>query len=102
MKQLVMVVHANVQQDLSDRLRAIEHVRGFTFSHVEGHSTHTGQDRTLSPRDKVVGYVPRVRVDIMLEEADVEPVLKALRCADCGIAGNGVYWVTEVEEYGRL
>ena len=102
MKQLVMVVHANVQQDLSDRLRAIEQVQGFTFSHVEGHSRHTGQDRTLSPRDKVVGYVPRVRVDIMLEEADITPVLEALRCADCGISGHGVFWVTPVEQYGRL
>lgn len=102
MKQLVMVVHANVQQDLSDRLRAIEQVKGFTFSHVEGHGTHTSQDRTLSPRDKVVGYVPRVRVDIMLEKADIAPVLEALRCADCGIAGNGVYWVLDVEQYGRI
>jgi len=102
MKQLVMVVHANVQQDLSDRLRAIEQVQGFTFSHVEGHSRHTGQDRTLSPRDKVVGYVPRVRVDIMLDEADVAPVLEALRCANCGIAGNGVYWVLDVDQYGRI
>jgi nitrogen regulatory protein P-II 1 len=102
MKQLVMVVHANVQQDLSDRLRAIAQVQGFTFSHVEGHSHNTAMDRTLSPRDKVVGHVPRVRVDIMLEEADVALVLEALRCADCGIAGNGVYWVIPVEQCGRL
>ena len=102
MKNLVMVVHANVQQDLGDRLRGIRQVQGFTFSHVGGHSHHTGQDRTLSPRDKVVGYVPRVRVDIMLEDADVAVVLKALAGADCGIAGHGVYWVTQVEQYGRL
>jgi nitrogen regulatory protein P-II 1 len=102
MKQLVMVVHANVQQDLSDRLRTIAQVQGFTFSHVEGHSHHTNQDRSLSPRDKVVGYVPRVRVDIMLEDADIAPVLEALRCANCGIAGNGVFWVTPIDQYGRL
>lgn len=102
MKQLVMVVHANVQQDLSDRLRGIECVRGFTFSHVEGHGSYTARDRTLSPRDKVVGYVPRVRVDILLEETDIALVLEALRCADCGIAGNGVYWVTPIEQYDRL
>lgn len=102
MKQLVMVVHANVQQDLSDRLRAIKQVSGFTFSHVEGHSHHTGQDRNLSPRDKVVGYVPRVRVDIMLEDADIAPVLEALRCDDCGIAGHGVFWITPIEQYGQL
>ena len=102
MKQLSMVVQANVQQDLADRLRGIEHVQGFTFSHVEGHGRHTGDDRALSPRDKVVGYVPRVRVDILLDEADISSVLEGLRCADCGITGNGVYWVVSVEQYGRL
>ena len=102
MKQLVMVVHANVQQDLSDRLRAIKQVHGFTFSHVEGHSHNTGQDRTLSPRDQVVGYVPRVRVDIMLEDADVATVLEALRGDDCGVTGNGVCWVSAIEQHGQL
>ncbi len=102
MKHLAMVVHANVQQDLADRLRRLERIRGFTFSHAEGHSSHTDLDRTLSPRDKVVGYVPRVRVDILLDAADVATVLDALRSSDGGIAGNGVYWVTEVEQYGRL
>lgn len=102
MKNLVMVVHANVQQDLSDRLRSIEQVQGFTFSHVEGHSHHTGQDRTLSPRDQVVGYVPRVRVDILLEDADIAPVIHSLRSADCGLSGNGVYWVTQIDQHGRL
>jgi nitrogen regulatory protein P-II 1 len=102
MKQLVMVVHANVQQDLADCLRGIERVQGFSFSHVEGHGSHTGEDRNLSPRDKVVGYVPRVRVDILLEDADIAPVLEGLRCAECGIAGHGVYWVLPVEQSGRL
>lgn len=102
MKQLVMVVHSSVQQDLADRLRAIEQIQGFSFSHIEGHGRHTEEDRNLSPRDKVVGYVPRVRVEILLDEADVAPVLEALRCTDCGIAGNGMYWVLTVEQYGRL
>ncbi|MEJ2362549.1 MAG: DUF3240 family protein [Gammaproteobacteria bacterium] len=102
MKQLVMMVHANVQQDLADRLRAIEQVQGFSFSHIEGHGRHTGEDRNLSPRDKVVGYVPQVRVDIMLDEADIAPVLEALRCADCGLNGHGFYWVVPVEQYGQL
>lgn len=102
MKHLAMVVHAHVQQDLADRLRGLGQVKGFTFSHVEGHSSQTDRDRTLSPRDKVVGYVPRVRVDILLEDPDVATVLESLRRPDCGIAGNGVYWVTEVAQHGRL
>lgn len=102
MKQLIMMVHASVQQDLADNLRAIERVQRFSFSHIEGHGRHTGEDRSLSPRDKVVGYVPQVRVEILLEDADVAPVLETLRCADCGLVGSCVYWVLPVEHYGQM
>ena len=99
MKNLVMIVHANMQQDLADQLRSLTQVQGFTFCHVEGHGTRVEHDPFLSARDKVVGYVPRVRVDILLHETDVEMILAAIRDRE---SGQGVYWVTAVEEYGQL
>jgi nitrogen regulatory protein P-II 1 len=102
MKNLTLIIHANAQQDLADRLRAMEHVSGFTFSHVEGHGAQSEHDPFLSARDQVVGYVPRVRADILLEEADLDAVLDALRTAGKGVGDQGVYWVTTVEKSGRL
>ena len=97
-----MIVHADVKQALADTLRSIKQASGFTFIHVEGHGAQDGRDPALSARDRVVGYTPQVRVDILLEEGDVENVLQALRAADCGLAGRGIYWVTLVEQRGRL
>ncbi len=102
MKNLVMVVHASVQQELADTLRCLEQIQGFTFSHVEGHSSQSDQDPFLSARDRVVGYVPRIRVDILLEDGDVDPVLSALCGERAETSWQGVYWVTAVERYGRL
>ncbi len=102
MKNLVMIVHANMQQDLADRLRSLIQVQGFTFSHVEGHGTQVKHDPFLSTRDKVVGYVPRVRVDILLHDTDVETVLAAIRDNEGGQSAQGVYWVTAVERQGQL
>ena len=102
MKNLIMIVHTNAQQDLADRLRSLEQVQGFTFTHVEGHGAHVEQDPFLSARDKVVGYTPRVRVDVLLKDADVEKVLDALRATGKGGAGQGIYWVATVEKSGRL
>lgn len=102
MKILVMIVYANVQQDLADRLRGLEQVEGFTFTHAEGHGVRAGSDPFLSARDKVAGYVPRVRVEILLDDADVDTVLRALRAPETGVAEQGVYWVTAVEQGGRL
>ena len=102
MKNLVMIVHANLQQDLADCLREQERVHGFTFSHAEGHGSQLENDALLSARDKVVGYVPRVRVDVLLDDADVDVVITALRATKCGVASRGVYWVTPVEQSGQL
>ena len=101
MKKLTLIVHANAQQMLADTLRGIPKVQGFNFTHIEGHGAQDERDPTLSARDLVVGYTPQVRVDIVLEDADVVTVLAALRNSG-SITGRGVYWVTALEEFGRL
>lgn len=102
MKKLTLIVHADIQQALADALRAMPQVAGFTFTHVEGHGPQEERDQFLSARDRVVGYVPHVRVDLVLEDADVDQVLEALRTSNCGVAGRGVYWITRLEREGRL
>ena len=102
MKSLIVIVHGNVQQQLADRLRSLDQVHGFTFVQVEGHATYVEGDPLQSPRDQVVGYVPRVRVDILLDDPDVATVLAALRETEGGLAEQGIYWVSAVEEHGRL
>lgn len=102
MKHLTLIVHTSVQQDLSDQLRCMEQVSGFTFSKVEGHGIQVESDPFLSARDKVVGYTPRIRADILLEESDVDIVLNTLRTSTPGIKGQGIYWVTAVDKNGRL
>lgn len=99
MKNLVLIIPASAQQECADRLRTLDRVDGFTFTPVEGHGRHTERNPLLSPRDRVVGYVPRVRIDILLENTAVTQVIDTLR----GSVGHpGVYWVTDVDTYGRL
>lgn len=102
MKKLTLIVHADIKQALADVLRALPEVTGFTFTPVEGHGPQGARDAFLSARDRVVGYTPHVRVDIALDDADVDKVLAALQASNCGAAGRGVYWVTRIERQGRL
>jgi nitrogen regulatory protein P-II 1 len=102
MKHLTLIIHNSAQQDLSDQLRSMKQISGFTFSHVEGHGIQVESDPFLSARDKVVGYTPRIRADILLEDTDVEPVLDTLRNNTQSVEGRGIYWVTDVEQNGRL
>ena len=101
MRRLTLIVHANTQQMLADVLRDIPPVQGFIFTKVEGHGAQDEHDSTLSARDRVVGYTPQVRVDIVLEDADVATVLTVIR-DNGGVTGRGVYWVAALEEFGRL
>ncbi len=102
MKNLVLIIHSNLQQDVADQLRGMEQLSEFTFTPVEGHGVQLDDDAELSARDKVVGYTPRVRVDILLNDTDVESVLKVLRGSVTGAHRQGVYWVTDVEQHGQL
>ncbi len=101
MKTLTIVIHAGAQQSLADILLELEQVAGFTFSHVEGHSHLSEDDPFLSAQDKVVGYVPRVRVDILLEDSDIDSTLAALK-KQSNLHEQGIFWVTPVEQQGRL
>ena len=102
MKNLVMIVHTNVQQGLADLLRGLAQIQGFTFSHAEGHGVHSERDSFLSARDKVVGYIPQARLDILLKDEDVDSVLAAVRAGQGVVIDQGFYWVTPVEMQGHL
>lgn len=102
MKHLTLIVHTDVQQDLTDHLRSMKKVPGFTFSRVEGHGVHGEADPFLDARDEVVGHKPRVQVDILLEDADVDVILDELLRTTHGVKGEGIYWVSDVVRSGRL
>jgi len=102
MKNLTLIVHADIRQALADMLRGLKEIEGFTFTSVEGHGAQDERDLALSARDRVVGYTPHVRVDIVLEDREVQNVLKALRTSSVGLAGRGVYWLSPLDGHGRL
>lgn len=102
MKMLNLITHANMQHELSDTLRTIEQVQGFTFAPVQGHGSHVDCDPFLSNRDRVVGYTPRIKVEILLLDDDVEPVLQRLRESMKHGRNQGIYWVAPIEATGQL
>ncbi|MHB8843337.1 MAG: DUF3240 family protein [Nitrospirota bacterium] len=102
MKNLSMLIHDDVKQSLADALRDMPEVTGFTLTPVESHGSQDARDVMLSARDRVVGFTPHVRVDMILNDIDVGKVIEALRTNNCGAAGRCNYWITPVEEIGKL
>lgn len=102
MKILTLIIHTDAQQALTDQLRSLKQVSGFTFSHAEGHGAEIESDAFLAARDTVVGHAPRIRMDILLADSDVDVVLKMLRTAKNSSTVQSVYWVSSVEKGGHL
>ena len=102
MKILTLIVHTDAQQALSDLLRSMDQVSGFTFTHVEGHGAEIDKDAFVAAHDKAVGHVPRIRTDLLLEDAVMDSVLEALSQPKNGIVGQGFFWVTPAEKGGHL
>ena len=101
MKKLSIVVHTTLQEELADCLRSLK-LKSFMFCHIEEHSSQLKEDVFLSARDKVVGYVPKVRVDILLEDGRAGTLIDELRGSGVSFTGKGVYWVCDVGEVGEL
>jgi len=102
MKCLTLIVHQTARQDLLDSLSSAPQVTGFTISKAEGHSERTGDNPFDTVRDRVLGFVPRVRVDVLIEDDEVDAVLARLRDCESCVVGRGIWWVTPVLDYGPL
>ena len=102
MKILTLIVNTCVQQELSELLRSMEQIPGFTFTHVEGRGNEVEDDSFVSARDEVVGYIPRIRTDMLLKDDDLDAVLSRLFDKQNNLTGQGIYWVIPVEKGGHI
>ncbi len=102
MKLLTLVLHAQEQQPLADLLRTLTPVTGYTLANVEGFGRERESERFLAAHDDIVGQIPRVRADLMLEESDLESVLQSVRALAASERSQGVYWVTDIEQGGHI
>lgn len=101
MKKLSLVIHSNQQQELADLLRSFQ-LACFMFSHIEEHSSQDKHDVFLSARDRVVGYIPKVRLDVILDDTRAVTLLEEIRQSTFPCDGKNMYWITDLDESGQL
>jgi nitrogen regulatory protein P-II 1 len=101
MKLLTLIIHDKLKQDMADFMHAALQIQGFTISGVEGYSEQSEHDPNLSLRDKVVGYTPRTRITIILEDQYMKAFLNSLNESGIG-KDHLVYWIMTVDEFGKM
>ena len=102
MKCVTLIVHASAKSALTDFFHEIAEVRRFTMIDCEGYDENDLADPRISPGDRVVGYIPRVRIDLTVNDPDVTTVMTKLHATESQVSGLGIYWITPIEDEGIL
>ena len=101
MKCLSLVINESSKNELVELMRRLPEVNGYTIFHGEGH--YSGNIQPFeSAHDEVLGYVPRIRIDVFLKEEDVDRVIEQVKaCSVCSLR-RGLYWTSTVDNLGEL
>jgi len=78
-------------------------VQGMTVSEVQGFGRQRGHTEVYRGAEYSVSFVPKVRVEILVDDADAGRVLDVLvQAASTGSIGDGKVWTTPVDEVVRV
>ncbi|MBX3284190.1 MAG: P-II family nitrogen regulator [Acidimicrobiales bacterium] len=89
-------------EEVKDALREAG-VAGITVGEVQGYGRQGGKTETFRGAEYTVDFVPKVRLDILVEDADVERIFTVIGdAARTGKIGDGKVWCTEVPRVMRV
>ena len=78
-------------------------VTGMTVSEVSGYGRQKGHTEVYRGAEYDIALVPKVRIEIVVDEPDAEGVVEAIvGAAQTGRIGDGKVWVSPVESLVRV
>ena len=102
MRLVTAVVKPHRWEDVREALETFG-VTGMTVSEVSGYGRQKGHTEVYRGAEYDVALVPKVRVEIVVHDADAEDVVGVLvKSAQTGRIGDGKVWVVPVESVARV
>jgi nitrogen regulatory protein P-II 1 len=102
MRLITAIIKPHRLAEVKDALRVVG-VRGLTLSEVRGHGRQRGHVEVYRGAEYQVDFMPKVRLEILVEDLDVSLVVASVRsAANTGKIGDGKIWVSPVEEVIRI
>ena len=102
MKLVTAVIKPHKWEDVRVALEAFG-VTGMTVSEVSGYGRQKGHTEVYRGAEYDIALVPKVRVEIVVDGADVEEVVGIIvKSAGTGRIGDGKVWVSPVESIVRV
>lgn len=102
MRLVTAVIKPFRLQEVQESLRTLG-VVGMTVSEVHGYGRQRGHTEVYRGAEYRVDFVPKVRVEVLCGDEDVDRVVEAIEsAAKTGKIGDGKIWVVAVEELVRV
>jgi nitrogen regulatory protein P-II 1 len=102
MKLVVAVVKPFKFDDVKEALKSIG-IQGLTMGQVQGFGRQQGHTETYRGAEYTIDLVPKVRIEILVDDPKVEDVLTCVRdTAETAKIGDGKIWVLPVEDVVRI
>ena len=102
MKLVTAVIKPFKLEEVTDALHAAG-VSGITITDVRGHGRQRGHTEVYRGAEYRVDYLPKVRLEVLIDDPDVDRVVAAIvDNARTGAIGDGKYWVIDIDAIGRV
>ncbi len=102
MKLVTAIVKPFTLEDVKSALERIG-VLGMTVSEVQGFGRQKGHTEIYRGAEYSVDFVPKIRVEVVVDEAQVDKTIDAVvEAARTGKIGDGKVWVTTVDTVVRV
>jgi nitrogen regulatory protein P-II 1 len=102
MKLVTAIVKPHRIEEVKESLRELG-VNGLTTTDVEGFGRQRGHTEVYRGAEYQVDFVPKVKVEIVVDDADADEVVETIvKAARTGKIGDGKVWVTDVERIVRI
>jgi nitrogen regulatory protein P-II 1 len=102
MKLVTAIVKPFKLDDVKSALQA-HGVQGMTVSEVQGYGRQRGHTEVYRGAEYVVDFVPKVRIEVLVDDADVNGVVDVIvQAAQTGQIGDGKVWAVPVDAVVRV
>lgn len=102
MKKIEAIIKPYKLDDVKDALNELN-VPGMTVSEVKGFGRQKGHTELYRGAEYVVDFLPKIKIEMVVEDAQVPALLEAIRAAaNTGRIGDGKVFVSSVEEVLRV
>ena len=102
MKKIEAVIKPFKLDEVREALSEIG-VTGLTVTEVKGFGRQKGHTELYRGAEYVVDFLPKVKIELVVSEPQVEPAIEAIiKAARTGKIGDGKLFVTGVEQVVRI